>query len=156
MAVCVFVYLEYNFWSNWHRNFIFLHDGTSWPYLRHWVKVRVIHWKMLIWQPGHHFNSVFLVESINLVKVISRSRSQCQRSKIKGQIVSIWPSISEREVGFQLKGILVTAVFESWEESEYAIHRWTIRLCFPLWLLFLSLLLSIDRKLANWLKTSKS
>ena len=30
-------------------------------YQGHWFKVKVISWKMLIWLPGHQFNSVWLI-----------------------------------------------------------------------------------------------
>ena len=33
LSVCVSVCSGYNFWTAWHRNFIFWYAGTSWPYL---------------------------------------------------------------------------------------------------------------------------
>ena len=33
ICLCVSVCSGYNFWSSWHRNFIFLYDGISWWYL---------------------------------------------------------------------------------------------------------------------------
>ena len=65
-----------------------LHLGHIWvkfEYQGHWVKVKVILWKILILLPRHQFNLVDLseVKVINMVKVISRSRS------FQGQIVSV-------------------------------------------------------------------
>ena len=53
--------------------------------------------------PGHLFN-LTQVKVVNEVKVTSRSRSY------QGQIVRVWISISKREVGLRLKGILVIGV----------------------------------------------
>ena len=108
VCVCLSLCLGYNFWMSWHKNFIFGmvvhldHIQVKFEYKGHWVKVKVISWKMLILLHWHQFNLIWLVwgqghkwgQGHSKVKVILRSNC-------------VWLSISKREVGLRLKGILV-------------------------------------------------
>ena len=104
VSVCLCVCWGYNFWTSWHRNFIFgivLHLGHIYfklEYQGYWAKVKVISW-----ENGNFATWTSVKLSLTCVrsKVIPRSRS------FHGQILSFWLSISKREVGLRLKGILV-------------------------------------------------
>ena len=56
----------------------------------HWVKVKVISWKMLIWPPEHQFNLVWLVWR---VKVIPRSLVQGQGHFMENANFATWTSV---------------------------------------------------------------
>ena len=109
LSVCLSVCSGYNFWTSWHRNFIFGmalhldHIKVKFEYQGHWVKVKVISWKMPVLLPGHQFNLVWLVwgQGHKLGQGHLKVRS------FQSQIVSVWLSIGKWEVGLRLKGILV-------------------------------------------------
>ena len=121
LSVCMCLSVRtINFWTNWHRNFIFGMVVTSRPYLGQvWIS-RSLGQGHLMENANFATLDISLtqidlpdVKVTNEFKVIPRSRS------FQGQIISAWLSIGRREVGLRLKGILVITKCKDYKAAAY-------------------------------------